>query len=176
MVRRTVLPSGLRIITESVPSMRSVTFGVWVGVGSRHETTTQAGSAHYLEHLLFKGTKTRSALDISSAIDAVGGEMNAFTSKEHTCFYARVLDSDLPLAAEIISDIITAATLRAADVDSERTVVLEEISMRDDDPGDVAYEQLFSSMYGDAHPMGRSILGTRETIESITPAAIRSFY
>jgi len=176
VVRRTVLPSGLRIITESVPSMRSVTFGVWVGVGSRHETTTQAGSAHYLEHLLFKGTKTRSALDISSAIDAVGGEMNAFTSKEHTCFYARVLDSDLPLAAEIISDIITAATLRAADVDSERTVVLEEISMRDDDPGDVAYEQLFSSMYGDAHPMGRSILGTRETIESITPAAIRSFY
>ncbi|MEY5144828.1 MAG: hypothetical protein RL745_195 [Actinomycetota bacterium] len=176
IVRRTVLPSGLRIITESVPSMRSVTFGVWVGVGSRHETGAQAGSAHYLEHLLFKGTATRSALDISSAIDAVGGEMNAFTSKEHTCFYARVLDTDLPLATDIISDIITSATLRSADVDAERSVVLEEIGMRDDDPGDVAHEQMFASMYGDAHPMGRSILGTRNTIESITPAAIRSFY
>ena len=176
IVRRTVLPSGLRIITESVPSMRSVTFGVWVGVGSRHETGAQAGSAHYLEHLLFKGTATRSALDISSAIDAVGGELNAFTSKEHTCFYARVLDTDLPLATDIISDIITSATLRSADVDAERSVVLEEIGMRDDDPGDVAHEQMFASMYGDAHPMGRSILGTRNTIESITPAAIRSFY
>jgi predicted Zn-dependent peptidase len=149
---------------------------VWVNVGSRHETEKQAGSAHYLEHLLFKGTQRRSALDISSAIDAVGGEMNAFTSKEHTCFYARVLDRDLPLATDVISDVVTNATLRAADIDAERTVVLEEIGMRDDDPGDVAHEELFAQMYGAAHPMGRSILGTRQTIESITPAVIRSFY
>lgn len=156
--------------------MRSVAFGVWVGVGSRHETPAQAGSAHYLEHLLFKGTSRRSALDISSAIDAVGGEMNAFTSKEHTCFYARVLDRDLTLAADVIGDVVTSATLRAADIDAERTVVLEEISMRDDDPADVAYEDLFTAMYGDGHPMGRSILGSRETIAGITPKAIRSFY
>ena len=176
LVRRTVLESGLRIVTESVPSVLSAAIGVWVGVGSRDETAKQAGSAHYLEHLLFKGTKRRSALDISSAIDAVGGELNAFTSKEHTCFYARVLDRDLSLATDVISDVVTAATLRKADIDSERSVVLEEISMRDDDPADVAYEELFSMMYGESHAMGRSILGTRETIEAITPAAIRSFY
>ena len=163
-------------MTQAVPSVRSAAFGVWVNVGSRHETDKQAGSAHYLEHLLFKGTHTRSALDISSAIDAVGGEMNAFTSKEHTCFYARVLDRDLPLAMDVISDVVTNPTLRAADIDSERTVVLEEIGMRDDDPGDVAHEELFAQMYGAAHPMGRSILGTRQTIEAITPAVIRSFY
>lgn len=163
-------------MTQAVPSVRSAAFGVWVGVGSRHETDKQAGSAHYLEHLLFKGTRTRSALDISSAIDAVGGEMNAFTSKEHTCFYARVLDRDLPLATDVISDVVTNATLRAADIDAERTVVLEEIGMRDDDPGDVAHEELFAQMYGATHPMGRSILGTRQTIEAISPAVIRSFY
>lgn len=163
-------------MTESVPSVLSAAIGVWVGVGSRDETAKQAGSAHYLEHLLFKGTKRRSALDISSAIDAVGGELNAFTSKEHTCFYARVLDRDLSLATDVISDVVTAATLRKTDIDSERSVVLEEISMRDDDPADVAYEELFSMMYGESHAMGRSILGTRETIEAITPAAIRSFY
>jgi len=176
VVRRTTLASGLRVVTETVPSVRSVAFGVWVGVGSRHETPAQAGSAHYLEHLLFKGTARRSALDISSAIEAVGGEMNAFTSKEHTCFYARVLDRDLALASDVISDVVTSATLRAADIDAERTVVLEEISMRDDDPADVAYEELFATMYGERHPMGRSILGSRETIAAITPAAIRSFY
>lgn len=175
-MRRTTLASGLRVVTETVPSVRSVAFGVWVGVGSRHETPVQAGSAHYLEHLLFKGTKRRGALDISSAIDAVGGEMNAFTSKEHTCFYARVLDRDLALASDVITDVVTSATLRAADIDAERTVVLEEISMRDDDPADVAYEELFATMYGAGHPMGRSILGSRDTINSITPAAIRSFY
>ena len=163
-------------MTQAVPSVRSAAFGIWVNVGSRHETEQQAGSAHYLEHLLFKGTTRRSALDISSAIDTVGGELNAFTSKEHTCFYSRVLDRDLPLAVDVITDVVTAATLRTADINSERTVVLEEIAMRDDDPGDVAHEELFTQIYGPGHPMGRSILGSRETIESITPAAIRSFY
>jgi predicted Zn-dependent peptidase len=174
-VRRTVLPGGLRVVTENVPGVRSATFGIWVGVGSRDETPAQAGAAHYLEHLLFKGTGRRSALDISASIDAVGGEMNAFTAKEYTCFYARVLDQDLPLAVDVISDLVTSALLRAADVESERDVILEEIAMRDDDPGDLVHEEFADAMYG-ATPLGRPILGTVETIESITPRAIRAFY
>jgi predicted Zn-dependent peptidase len=174
-VRRTVLPGGLRVVTESVPGVRSAAFGIWVGVGSRDETPVQAGAAHYLEHLLFKGTPTRSALDISASIDGVGGEMNAFTSKEYTCFYARVLDADLPLAVDVISDLVTSALLRPNDVDSERDVILEEIAMRDDDPGDLVHEEFADAMFGPT-PLGRPILGTVDTIEAITPRAIRSFY
>ncbi len=174
-VRRTVLPSGLRVVTEHIPGVRSVAFGIWVGVGSRDETPAQAGAAHYLEHLLFKGTQRRSAMDISSAIDAVGGEMNAFTSKEYTCFYARVLDEDLPLAVDVVSDLVSSSLLRAADVDSERDVILEEIAMRDDDPGDLVHEEFADAMYGPT-PLGRPILGTVETISAITPRAIRAFY
>jgi predicted Zn-dependent peptidase len=174
-VRRTVLPGGLRVITEQIPGVRSAAFGIWVGVGSRDESPAQAGAAHYLEHLLFKGTPTRSALDISAAIDAVGGEMNAFTSKEYTCFYARVLDDDLPLAVDVVSDLVTSALLRDADVHGERDVILEEIAMRDDDPGDLVHEEFADAMFGPT-PLGRPILGTVETIEAITPRAIRSFY
>ncbi len=175
LVRRTVLPGGLRIITEHVPGVRSAAFGIWVGVGSRDESHTQMGSAHYLEHLLFKGTRTREAMEISSLLDAVGGEMNAFTSKEHTCFYARVLDRDLPLAIDVISDIVTSALLRGEDVDAERGVILEEIAMRDDDPSDLVHDEFMIGMYGDTD-LGRSILGTHETIASISRAAIDSFY
>ncbi|MEP7179400.1 MAG: insulinase family protein, partial [Pseudonocardiales bacterium] len=122
---RTVLPGGLRIVTEAQPGVRSLSVGVWVPVGSRDETVSLAGSSHFLEHLLFKGTTTRRALDIASAMDAVGGEFNAFTEKEHTCFYATVLDRDLPLAIDIICDVVLNATLTAQDVDVERSVVLE---------------------------------------------------
>ncbi len=174
-VRRTVLPGGLRVVTERLPGVRSAAFGIWVGVGSRDETPAQAGAAHYLEHLLFKGTPRRSALDISASIDAVGGEMNAFTSKEYTCFYARVLDADLPLAVDVVSDLVTSALLRAADVESERDVILEEIAMRDDDPGDLVHEEFADAMFGPT-PLGRPILGTVETIGAITPRAIKSFY
>ncbi|HET7900382.1 MAG TPA: pitrilysin family protein [Candidatus Nanopelagicales bacterium] len=174
-VRRTVLPGGLRVVTERLPGVRSAAFGIWVGVGSRDETPAQAGAAHYLEHLLFKGTPRRSALDISASIDAVGGEMNAFTSKEYTCFYARVLDADLPLAVDVISDLVTSALLRAGDVESERDVILEEIAMRDDDPGDLVHEEFADAMFGPT-PLGRPILGTVDTIEAITPRAIKAFY
>jgi predicted Zn-dependent peptidase len=133
------------------------------------------GSAHYLEHLLFKGTRRREALEISSLVDAVGGEMNAFTSKEHTCYYARVLDKDLPLAIDVICDIVTGALLRAEDVDAERGVVLEEIAMRDDDPSDLVHDEFMLGMFGQTD-LGRSILGTQETIEGITRDAIASFY
>lgn len=175
LVKRTVLPSGLRIITEQMPTVRSAAIGIWVNVGSRDEVASQTGSAHYLEHLLFKGTKNRSALEISSAIDAVGGEMNAFTSKEVTCFYTRVLDTSVPTAIDVLVDMITSATITSGDVDQERTVVLEEIAMRDDDPSDIVHEQFAKAMYGDA-PLGRSILGTVENISSLTRRSIHSFY
>ncbi len=175
VVRRTVLPSGLRIVTENLPGVRSAAFGIWVGVGSRDETPAQAGAAHYLEHLLFKGTANRTALEISSSVDAVGGELNAFTSKELTCFYARVLDADLPMAMDVVSDVVTSALLRSEDVDAERDVILEEIAMRDDDPGDLVHEEFADALYGHAS-LGRPILGTVETIEAITPRNIRSFY
>ncbi len=175
LVRRTVLPGGLRIITEHVPGVRSAAFGIWVGVGSRDESHAQMGSAHYLEHLLFKGTRRREAMEISSLLDSVGGEMNAFTSKEHTCFYARVLDRDLPLAIDVISDIVTSALIRAEDVDAERGVILEEIAMRDDDPSDLVHDEFMLGMYGETD-LGRSILGTHETIADISRDAIDSFY
>lgn len=175
LVKRTVLPGGLRILTEHMPTVRSAAIGIWVGVGSRDEMAAQTGSAHYLEHLLFKGTKTRSALDISSTIDRVGGEMNAFTSKEATCFYARVVDTSVPDAIEVLVDMITSATITTKDVDSERAVVLEEIAMRDDDPSDIVHEQFSAALYGNS-PLGRSILGTVDNISSLSRRSIHGFY
>ena len=175
LVKRTVLPNGLRIITEQMPSVRSAAIGIWVNVGSRDELPSQTGSAHYLEHLLFKGTKTRTALDISSAIDAVGGEMNAFTSKEFTCFYTRVLDTSVPTAIDVLVDMITSATIATADVNGERQVVLEEIAMRDDDPSDLVHEHFASALWGES-PLGRSILGTVENISSLSRRSIHGFY
>ena len=175
VVRRTVLPGGLRVITEAMPSVRSVSFGVWVGVGSRDETPAQAGSSHYLEHLLFKGTKRRDALEISAALDAVGGEMNAFTAKEYTCFYARVLDTDLPIAVDVISDMMTSSLVRSTDVDSERGVILEEIAMHEDDPGDVVHDTFAEALYGDT-PLGRPILGTVDSINALRRSAINGYY
>jgi predicted Zn-dependent peptidase len=175
VVRRTVLPGGLRVITETMPTVRSVSFGVWVGVGSRDETPALAGSSHYLEHVLFKGTKRRDAMEISAALDAVGGEMNAFTSKEYTCFYARVLDNDLPLAVDVISDMMTSSVVRTSDVDSERGVILEEIAMHEDDPGDVVHDAFAEALFGDT-PLGRPILGTVESITSLQRTAIHGYY
>src|ERR1700743_2648833 len=119
-VRRTVLPGGLRVVTEFLPAVRSVALGIWVGVGSRDEDESHAGATHYLEHLLFKGTGKRTALDISAEMDAVGGEMNAFTTKEYTCYYARVLDAALPLATDILSDMVTNSVISPQDVDAGR--------------------------------------------------------
>jgi predicted Zn-dependent peptidase len=175
LVRHTVLPGGLRIVTESVPTVRSVTVGVWVGVGSRDEAPSLAGASHYLEHLLFKGTRRRDALDISAAIDAVGGEMNAFTSKEYTCFYARVLDTDLPLAVDVVGDLVTSSVIRAADVDAERGVILEEIAMHEDDPTDMVHDQFAQVLFGGG-ALARPVLGTVSSIETIGRSAINGYY
>src|SRR6201989_2737949 len=139
-VRRTILPGGLRVVTESLPAVRSVALGIWVGVGSRDEDLSHAGATHYLEHLLFKGTSKRTALEISAEMDAVGGELNAFTGKEYTCYYARVLDADLPLAIDVLADMVTHPLIEPKDVDAERGVILEEIAMNEDEPSDTVHE------------------------------------
>jgi predicted Zn-dependent peptidase len=174
-VRRTVLPGGLRVVTEFLPAVRSVALGIWVGVGSRDEDTTHAGATHYLEHLLFKGTSKRTALDISAEMDAVGGELNAFTAKEYTCYYARVLDADLPLAIDVLSDMVTSSLIEPRDVDAERNVVLEEIAMNEDDPTDTVHEAFTTKLYGDT-PLGRPVLGTVESINAITRDQIFEHY
>jgi predicted Zn-dependent peptidase len=174
-VKRFVHASGLRIVTEEVPSVRSAAVGIWVNVGSRDETPAVAGASHFLEHLLFKGTTRRSALEISSSIEAVGGEMNAFTSKEYTCFYARVIDTDLPMAIDVVSDLITSSIVSALDVDAERKVVLEEIAMRDDDPSDLVHDLYAETYYGDTQ-LGRPILGTVESIKSMSRNAVFNYY
>ena len=175
VVKRTVLPGGLRIVTEAVPTVRSVSFGLWVGVGSRDERPAQSGATHYLEHLLFKGTKRRGALDISAAIDSLGGEINAFTAKEYTCYFARVLDDDLPVAVDVVTDMVTSSVLRAADVESERGVICEEIAMHDDDASDAVHDMVAATVFGQA-PLGRPILGTVESIRGLPRETVRRYY
>jgi predicted Zn-dependent peptidase len=174
-VKRSVHSSGLRIVTEEVPSVRSAAVGIWVNVGSRDEAPATAGASHFLEHLLFKGTTSRTALEISSSIESVGGEMNAFTSKEYTCFYARVIDTDLPMAIDVVSDLITSSIVTALDVDAERKVVLEEIAMRDDDPSDLVHDLFSDTYYGDT-PIGRPILGTVESIQGMSRNTVFNYY
>jgi predicted Zn-dependent peptidase len=175
VVKRTVFPGGLRVISEHVPASRSVTVGLWVGIGSRDEPATVAGAAHYLEHVLFKGTTRRDATQIAEEIDAVGGEFNAFTAKEHTCYYAQVLDEDLPLAVDLVTDVVFEALCTESDVDMERSVVLEEIAMRDDDPEDLLHETFVSTILG-AHPLGLPVLGTEKSIINMSASALRGFY
>ena len=174
-VKRSVHSSGLRIVTEEVPSVRSAAVGIWVNVGSRDEAPATAGASHFLEHLLFKGTTSRTALEISSSIESVGGEMNAFTSKEYTCFYARVIDTDLPLAIDVVSDLITSSIVTALDVDAERKVVLEEIAMRDDDPSDLVHDLFSDTYYGDT-AIGRPILGTIDSIKGMSRNTVFNYY
>jgi len=174
-VRRTVLPGGLRVITEQLAGVRSASVGVWVGVGSRDETPTLHGCSHFLEHLLFKGTRSRTAMDISVELDAVGGEFNAFTAKEYTCFHARVLDDDLPLAVDVLGDMVTDSLLAPEDVDAERDVILDEIAMHDDDPDDVVHNLFATQAWGDS-PLGRPIAGTAASIASLSRDQVARFH
>ncbi|WP_181310562.1 M16 family metallopeptidase [Nocardioides campestrisoli] len=174
-VRRTLLPGGLRVITEQMAGVRSASIGVWVAVGSRDESPALHGCSHFLEHLLFKGTRERSAMEISVALDEVGGEFNAFTAKEYTCFHARVLDEDLPLAVDVLGDMITNSLLSAEDVEAEREVILDEIAMHDDDPDDVVHNLFAEQAWGDS-PLGRPIAGTVESITALTREQIARFH
>ncbi|MBI9115527.1 M16 family metallopeptidase [Sanguibacter suaedae] len=174
-IRRSVLPGGVRVLTEHMPGQRSATVGAWVGVGSRDETSGHYGSTHFLEHLLFKGTARRSAMDIAEAFDAVGGEANAGTGKEHTCYYARVLDTDLTMAVDVITDMVTSARIDAEELETERGVILEELAMNDDDPSDVAHEQFAAAVLA-GHPLGRPIGGTPDTIRAVPRDAVWEHY
>lgn len=174
-IRRSVLPGGVRVLTEHMPGLRSATIGAWVGVGSRDETSGHFGSTHFLEHLLFKGTQRRTAMDIAEAFDAVGGEANAGTGKEHTVYYARVLDSDLPMAVDVITDMVTSARLDEDELETERGVILEELAMNDDDPSDVVHEEFAAAVLA-GHPLGRPIGGTPDTIRAVPRAAVWEHY
>jgi len=174
-VRRTVLPAGLRILTETVPGVRSAAIGVFVGVGSRDETPALHGASHFLEHLLFKGTPERTAMDISVALDAVGGEFNAYTAKEYTCYHARVLDDDLPTAIDVLGDMVTSSLITPADVEAEREVILDEIAMHDDDPDDVVHN-LFAATTWQGSPLAKPIAGTHDSIHALTRAQIHRYY
>jgi predicted Zn-dependent peptidase len=174
-VRRTILPSGVRILSERVPGSQSATVGFWVAVGSRDEVPVTYGSTHFLEHLLFKGTATRTALDIAVSFDAVGGEHNAMTAKEYTCYYAKVRDLDLPMAVRVLADMFTSSVLDPVDFESERGVILEELAMADDDPSDVVSERFFEAVFG-AHDLGRPIGGNPEAITAVTREAVWEHY
>jgi predicted Zn-dependent peptidase len=175
LVRRSVLPSGVRILSESVPGARSSTIGYWVAVGSRDEHPVTYGSTHFLEHLLFKGTTSRSALDIAVSFDAVGGEHNALTAKEYTCYYAKVQDRDLPMAIDVLADMFTSSLLDPEEFETERGVILEELAMADDDPSDVASERFFEAVLGE-HPLGRPIGGDQASIGGVSRDAVWNHY
>src|SRR5919197_6434794 len=175
MVTREVLDTGLRLITESMPHVRSVSIGVWLMRGSRHETNEQSGIAHFVEHMLFKGTATRSAEDIAQAIDSIGGQLDAFTAKEYASYYIKVLDEHLPLAIDILSDIVRNPAFSRDDIEREKKVVVEEIKMVEDTPDDLVHE-IFTQGFWENHPLGRPILGTRETVESFNAGSLRDYF
>jgi len=175
MVTREVLDSGLRLITERMPHVRSVSIGVWLTRGSRHESEPQSGIAHVVEHMLFKGTATRTAEDIAQEIDSIGGQLDAFTAKEYASYYIKVLDEHLPTAVDLLSDIVMNPRFEQDDLEREKKVILEEIKMVEDTPDDLVHE-LFTQHFWEGHALGRPILGSKETVESFTPAILREYF
>jgi predicted Zn-dependent peptidase len=174
-LEKTVLRSGVRVVTEEMPEARSVSIGFWIGVGGRDEPSELSGASHFLEHLLFKGTARRSAREIAEAVDAVGGEMNAFTSREHTAFYARLPETELGFGLDLLADVISSPALRPHEVDAEREVILEEILAAEDTPEDRVHQALAESVFPD-HPLGREVLGGRQSIESMDRDDIVGFH
>jgi predicted Zn-dependent peptidase len=158
-----------------MPHVRSVSIGVWLARGSRHEPQEQSGIAHFVEHMLFKGTATRSAEDIAQTIDSIGGQMDAFTAKEYASYYIKVLDEHLPLAVDVLADIVRRPAFSESDIEREKKVVLEEIKMVEDTPDDLVHE-LFTESFWEGHPLGRPILGTKETVEALTVEGIRHYF
>ena len=169
-----VLSNGIRVVAERIPYVQSVSIGVWVGNGSRYERAEENGISHFIEHMVFKGTEKRTAEDIALEMDSVGGQLNAFTTRECTCFYARTLDEYARTSADILSDMVFSPLLSAEDIELERRVVYEEIAMYEDSPEDVVYELFDSAVWGDT-PMGRPILGTEKTLAAITPESMRGY-
>jgi predicted Zn-dependent peptidase len=175
MIVRETLDNGVRLLTETMGQVRSVSLGVWLTRGSRDESDAQSGIAHFVEHMLFKGTPTRSAEDIAQAIDSIGGQLDAFTAKEYASYYVKVLDQHLPLAVDILSDIVLRPAFQQVDIDREKKVVLEEIKMVEDTPDDLVHE-MFTQSFWEGHPLGRPILGSRETVEAFTQQSLREYF
>ncbi len=175
MVVREALDNGLRLITETMPHVRSVTIGVWLMRGSRHESDARSGIAHFVEHMLFKGTATRSAEDIAQAIDSIGGQLDAFTAKEYASYYIKVLDEHVPLAVDLLSDIVLNPAFPSDEIEREKKVILEEIKMVEDTPDDLVHE-LFTQHFWEGHPLGRPILGSKDTVEALTVESLREYF
>ena len=174
MVTREVLDNGLRLITEAMPHVRSVTIGVWLMRGSRHESDARAGIAHFVEHMLFKGTKNRTAKEIAESIEGRGGSLNAFTDKEATCYYCRVLADDVVNGIDVLSDMMLNSLFDAEELEREESVVLEEINRSEDEPGDHVHELHLANRWGD-HPLGKPIIGTKESVSSFRREHLLSY-
>src|SRR5919106_2133859 len=166
MIQREILDNGLRLITETMPHVRSVTIGVWLTRGSRHESNEHSGIAHFVEHMLFKGTDTRTAEDIAQAIDSIGGQLDAFTAKEYASYYIKVLDEHLPLAVDLLADIVLRPAFAPDEIEREKKVILEEIKMVEDTPDDLVHE-LFTQHFWEGHALARPILGSKQTVEEL---------
>lgn len=175
MYQKVVLANGTRIAIEEMPGVRSVAIGFWIGAGSRYENPNEAGISHLIEHMLFKGTAKRSAKQIAEAIESLGGQLNAFTSKEYTCFYARVLDEHLPIAIDVLSDMFFSSLFRAEDIEREKKVVQEEIRMYEDTPDEIIHD-LFAQTVWANHPLGRPVIGTMDSVAGISREAILNYY
>src|SRR3984957_7866365 len=174
-IERAVLPNGVRVVTERMAHVRSVTVGIWIGTGSREETLEESGLTHFIEHMVFKGTKNRSAEQIARSVDSIGGGLDAFTSKELVSYNVKVLDEHLPQAFDIISDLVRNPLFEKADIDKEKGVILEELKMEVDNPESLAHE-IFAANFWKGHPLGRSILGTRQTIQSFNRDKVERYY
>ena len=174
-IRRETFANGLRLVTEAMPHVRSVSIGVWLTRGSRHEPTEHAGIAHFVEHMLFKGTTTRSAEDIAQQVDSIGGQLDAFTSKEYAGYYVKVLDEHLPVAVDVLSDLVSNPVFAPEDIEREQKVVLEEIKMVEDTPDDLVHE-IFAEAYWNGHPLGRPILGTPESVSALDQPTLQRYF
>ncbi len=174
LINKYTCKNGVRIVLEQIPTVRSVAIGIWIGTGSRNETEQNNGISHFLEHMFFKGTKTRTAREIAEAFDSIGGQVNAFTSKEYTCYYAKVLDEHAPFALEMLADMFFHSTFVDEELQKERNVVLEEIKMYEDTPDDIVHDLLSKACYAN-HPLGYPILGTEETLRTFTGDSLRGY-
>jgi predicted Zn-dependent peptidase len=174
-IRRETLANGLRLVTEAMPHVRSVSIGVWLTRGSRHEPAEHAGIAHFVEHMLFKGTETRSAEDIAQQVDSIGGQLDAFTSKEYAGYYVKVLDEHLPVAMDILTDLVSHPVFAAEDIEREKKVVLEEIKMVEDTPDDLVHE-IFAEAFWNGHALGRPILGTPDSVSALNQSTLRRYF
>jgi predicted Zn-dependent peptidase len=175
MYLKSSLSNGIRIVSEAIPYVKSVSVGIWIGTGSRSEDTSNHGISHFIEHLMFKGTESRTAKDIAETVDAVGGQLNAFTAKEFTCYYIKVLDNHLDLAMDVLSDMLLKSKFAPQDIDREREVVLEEVHMYEDSPDELIHDLYLDSVWS-KHPLGRNILGTTESIGLFDRGLVSDYY